>query len=75
MPIALSDEQLSHVMRTAQTLHPADRQDFYQRLAMRLADVQVLGDGVLNRVTREVWRGLYRPPPDEGRRAGIGKYR
>jgi hypothetical protein len=33
-PLALSDEQLSHIMRAAQPLRPADREAFLEAVAV-----------------------------------------
>jgi hypothetical protein len=75
-PIALTDEQLGHVMRAAEVLHPVDRGPFLERIAERLRGVEVLGDGLVSRIARETQKEFFRPP-DLGnpRRAGVGKYR
>jgi hypothetical protein len=75
-PLSLSDDQMDAVMRAAAPLHPADRSAFLERMAERLRGVEILGDGLVSRIAREVQREFFRPP-DLGnpRRLGAGKYR
>jgi hypothetical protein len=74
-PIALTDEQLGHVMRAAEVLHPVDRGPFLERIAQRLRGVEMIGDGLVARIAREVQREFFRPPDLESvRRVSGGKY-
>jgi hypothetical protein len=69
-PLSLSDDQMDAVMRAAAPLHPADRSLFLQRIAERLRGVEVLGDGLVARIAREVQREFFRPPDLESARWG-----
>jgi hypothetical protein len=61
-PIAISDQQLSAIMRAAEPLSPADRGQFLSALADALRDEDELGDGVLGRTIRRVIRPFFKPP-------------
>jgi hypothetical protein len=63
-PIALTDEQLSAVMAVAEPLAPADRSAFLEDVAVALAALPTIGDGVVNRVVREVQSKYFRPELD-----------
>jgi hypothetical protein len=62
--IALSDEQLAAVMAAAQPLALADRSAFLEDVAAALAALPTIGDGVVNRVVREVQPKYFRPELD-----------
>jgi len=66
MPLALSDDQLSAVMRAAGTLNVADRDDFLRVVAAALAGRE-LGDGLVGRVCAEAQKRFFRPPELDGR--------
>jgi hypothetical protein len=74
-PLSLSDDQMDAVMRAAAPLHPADRSAFLERMAERLRGIEVLGDGLVARIAREVQREFFRAPELEPRRLTAGKYR
>ena len=60
-PIALSDDQLSTVMRAAATLAVGDRDAFLHGVAHGLAGREI-GDGTVSLVVREQWKRFFRPP-------------
>jgi hypothetical protein len=60
-PLALSDEQLDAVLRAAQPLPVAARDQFLIDLAAALQG-QDLGDGAVYRAIREVQRRHHDPP-------------
>jgi hypothetical protein len=68
-PIALTDEQLSAVMRAAAPLLPQDRSAFLQELARELAALPDIGDGALHRVLMQVQRRHFTPPSENGLRS------
>jgi hypothetical protein len=75
LPLSLSDEQMDCVMRAAAPLHPVDRSAFLQRIAERLPGVEVVGDGLVSRIAREVQREFFRAPDlESSHRISSGKY-
>jgi hypothetical protein len=54
-PLALSDDQLTQIMRCAAVLHPRMRRLFVEHVAYRLRD-KVIGDGEVFRACREILR-------------------
>jgi hypothetical protein len=60
-PIALSDSELSTVMRAAGVLNVADRDDFLRAVAHELAGREI-GDGIVGRVVAEVQRRFWVAP-------------
>jgi len=68
-PLALTDDQMTQVFRCAAPLGPADRSDFLRGVAEALAGRE-LGDGVVQRVCREVQRRYFTPPINKGHHAG-----
>jgi hypothetical protein len=60
-PIALTDDQLSMLMRTAATISPDRREQFLLAVADQLRG-QDIGDGVVNRAIRSVVRQYFDPP-------------
>jgi hypothetical protein len=76
LPLSLSDEQMDAVMRAAAPLHPVDRGPFLERVAERLRGVEVVGDGLVSRIAREVQREFFKAPVLENSgRLAAGKYR
>jgi hypothetical protein len=71
-PIALTDNQLSTVMRAAGALHVSDRDAFLRAVAATLATREI-GDGTVGRVCAELQKRFFRPPENDARVAG-GKY-
>src|SRR3954454_21546148 len=63
-PIALTDNQMTAIMRAAEPLQPDDRGPFLERVAARLQAIEI-GDGSVGRVCRE----LQRDSPAVGRSA------
>ena len=61
-PIALSDDQLTAIMRAAAPLPPADRGLFLEEVARELQSQPTIGDGVVGRVCAEVQRAYLQPP-------------
>ncbi len=63
-PIALSDEQLTAVLRACDPLLPSDRDPFLRALAALLASEsqQPPGDGAVFRAIKSLQRGFFRPP-------------
>jgi hypothetical protein len=72
-PLALSDSEISHIMAACRPLSPGDRDAFLQHVAAALAALPMLGDGVVARVCREVFKQRWRPPEVDGR-IGVGKH-
>jgi hypothetical protein len=71
-PIALSDDQLSTIMRAAATLAVADRDAFLRSVSFALAGREI-GDGVVGRVCAEAQKRFFRPPEFAGHNHG-GKH-
>jgi hypothetical protein len=65
-PLALTDDQLSAVMRAAESLHPSDRQQFLEAVARALQG-KMLGDGVVHRTCAEMQRRFLTAPPEPPR--------
>ena len=61
-PIALTDEQLSAVMRAAAPLLPQDRSAFLEDVARELAALHDIGDGALHQVVARVQRKHFTLP-------------
>jgi hypothetical protein len=61
-PLALTDEQMSAVMRGAAPLRPQDRDAYLRQVAEQLRGQEPLGDGVVGRVVRDVQRKFWDPP-------------
>lgn len=62
-PIAITDEQLSQIMRSLEPLQPHERSALLAKLAEHLrARPGEIGDGQLFRLLRELVRGVWRPP-------------
>jgi hypothetical protein len=63
-PIAVSDEQLSAIMRACAPLQPMERSALLAALAHRLRGYRNgdVGDGELHRLLREILREVWRPP-------------
>jgi hypothetical protein len=75
-PLSLSDDQMDAVMRAAAPLHPVDRGPFLERIAQRLRGVEMIGDGLVARIAREVQREFFKPSVLESTgRLHAGKYR
>jgi hypothetical protein len=72
--IALTSDQLDIVMAACAPLEPADRSAFLLLLASRLRDIEMLGDGLIARICRELQAQFWHPP-DLSRAAGASKYR
>ena len=68
-PVALTDNQMTAIMRAAEPLQPVDRGPFLERVAARLQAIEI-GDGSVGRVCRELQRDYLRPSVDQH----IGKY-
>jgi hypothetical protein len=62
-PLALTDEQLTQVMRHAAVLHPRLRRAFVERVAFELRG-GIIGDGVVFRACAKVLKesGMFDPP-------------
>jgi hypothetical protein len=60
-PLALTDDQLTAVMRAAEPLVVSDRDGFLRDVAAALRS-QELGDGTVYRVVAQVQRRYYDPP-------------
>jgi hypothetical protein len=60
-PIALTDSQLSAVMRAAEVLAPADRSPFLETVAALLQG-QTIGDGAVHRACADAWAKFWDPP-------------
>jgi hypothetical protein len=61
-PIAVSDEQLSAIMRAVEPLQPLERSAFLAALAPLLRGRNDVGDGELHRLIRELLRQTWHPP-------------
>jgi len=61
-PLALSDSEISHIMAACRPLSPADRDAFLQHVAAALAVLPMLGDGVVARTVREVFKHHWKAP-------------
>ena len=72
-PLALTDDQMTTVMRCAEPLSPSDRAIFLVDVAAALQGRE-LGDGVVGRVCAEV-QARYLRAPDLSRASGSSKYR
>jgi hypothetical protein len=70
-PIALSDSELTTIMAACRPLNPADRESFLRAVATVLGGKsilgEVLGDGVVSRVCREIQSRYWQPPELDGR--------
>jgi gluconate kinase len=62
-PLALTDEQMSAVLRAAEPLEPRDRASFLRDVALALAALAEPGDGSVALVCRAV-QARYFDPPD-----------
>lgn len=62
MPISLSDDELSFVMRITEPLPPSDRSAYLHALAKLLRQEPVIGPGVLCRLAKDLLREFWRPP-------------
>jgi hypothetical protein len=71
-PLRLTDEQLSAIMRAAQSLPVHTRDSFLQAVAECLQGKE-LGDGEVGRAIREVQKRYFDPPILE-RAAGTSKW-
>jgi hypothetical protein len=72
-PLALSDSEITTIMAAARPLSPADRQSYLEHVAAALTALPLLGDGVVARTCREVFRQHWRAPELDPR-AAAGKY-
>jgi hypothetical protein len=61
-PLALDDSQITTIMSFARPLSPDDRDVFLQRVANVLAGQPVLGDGIVARVCREIFKEHWKAP-------------
>ena len=61
-PLALSDSELTTIMAAARPLSPADRQSYLEHVAAVLAAEPILGDGVVGRVCREIFKQHWKAP-------------
>jgi hypothetical protein len=81
-PIALTDAQLTELMRLARPLQPGSRDVFLRLIAHELRDHDDIGDGLLFRTARDLIKmhRLFDPPlaieegSDGHRRPRRGKY-
>ena len=62
MPIALSDESLSELLRLAAVLPVCDRSEFLQRVADQLSREPTIGDGAVYRAGRQIQSEMLTPP-------------
>jgi hypothetical protein len=72
-PLALTDSEITTIMAACRPLSPDDRESFLQHVAAVLAAQPVLGDGVVARVCREIFKQHWKAPELDTRPAG-GKY-
>jgi hypothetical protein len=75
-PLALTDDQLTQIMRHAGVLHRGLRRAFVERVAFELRG-QVVGDGLVFRACAKVLKesGMFDPPDlDSGRMPRVGKW-
>jgi len=68
-PLALTDDQMTTVLRADEPLHPRDRSAFAAAVAQVLRGQGVLGDGIVARVCRELQRKFMTSPPEVPRHA------
>ena len=61
MPLALTDEQMTAIMRGAEPIAPARRGAYLREIADALAG-QELGDGIIGRTIREIQKRHYDVP-------------
>jgi hypothetical protein len=73
-PIALTDDQMDHVLRIAEPLDPQLRSAFLGALAHALQSEPIVGDGLLYRLARELRRQFW-SPPDLSKGNDVSKYR
>jgi hypothetical protein len=71
--LRLSDSQLEIVMAIAQPLPVELRPNFLSHVAAALADKGELGDGVVSRTCRELFREYFDPPITQ-RAGGVTKW-
>jgi hypothetical protein len=69
-PLALSDSELTTIMALARPLSPNDRDAFLQHVAVALAALPVLGDGVVARTCREIFSQHWHAPELDTRSVG-----
>jgi hypothetical protein len=62
MPITLTDDQIEAVRRAAAPLPPAHRQAFLDDVTAALADVPVIGPGIVHRAIVAAQRAHFDPP-------------
>jgi hypothetical protein len=62
MPLALSDEELSHVMTACQPLAPNMRSAFLAEVASALSACPEIGPGSVHRAVRAAQRKFFDPP-------------
>ena len=62
IPLSLTDQQMSAVLRACEPMLPADRDPFLRALAAALRDQRELGDGVVFRAIRHLQREFRQPP-------------
>jgi hypothetical protein len=55
-PLALTDSEIATIMSACRPLSPTDRDAFLQHVAAALAAQPVVGDGVVSRICREVFK-------------------
>ena len=72
-PLALHDSQIATIMAACRPLSTADRESFLHHVAAVLATQPELGDGVVARVCKQVFREHWKPPELDTRPHG-GKY-
>jgi hypothetical protein len=74
-PLALSDSQITAIMGMCRPLEPYLRDAFLQHVAAALAREPELGDGVVARVCREIFKQHWRAPElDTHGNHHVGKY-
>jgi hypothetical protein len=63
-PLALTDEQLTTLMRLAAPLPPIDRAQFFSEVASKLAECpeELRGDGTIARIGAEIQKRYWCPP-------------
>jgi len=60
--LRLSDAEITTLMALSRPLAPELRTTFMEQLAVRLNGHAVTGDGLINRLARELQRELFSPP-------------
>lgn len=65
--ISLSDSELQTIMEAAKPLHPHQRSDFLRDVSAELAKYEVIGPGIIHRVTAQLQRAHLNGPRDRGR--------